>query len=53
MPRYARLGYGWGTSLLGFIAIGVGFPVVGMLWKFGPTLRERSPYSSVEQTKQM
>ncbi|KAH6657917.1 polyamine transporter 3 [Truncatella angustata] len=48
---YTTLGYGWGASLLGFIALGVGFPVVGLLWKFGSYLRERSPYSNALRTQ--
>ncbi|KZF18810.1 putative efflux pump antibiotic resistance protein [Xylona heveae TC161] len=42
---YEKLGYGWGNSILGFIALGIGLPAVVMLWKFGHALRRRSPYA--------
>ncbi|KAH8899812.1 MFS multidrug transporter [Thozetella sp. PMI_491] len=44
---YDSLGYGWGNSLLGFIAIGIGWPAVVIFWKYGKTLREKSPYAAV------
>jgi hypothetical protein len=47
--RYGRLGYGWAATVLGLIALCVGFPVLGLLWKFGTYLRQRSPYSSAEK----
>ena len=40
---YNALDYGWGNSLLGFIAIGIGLPAPLLLWMFGKKLRERSP----------
>lgn len=43
---YDQLGFGWGNSLLGFIAIVVGIPAPIMLWFYGPKLRERSPYAA-------
>lgn len=42
---YDALQYGWGNSLLGFIAIGVGVPAPFLIWKFGEKLREVSPYA--------
>ncbi|KAI4119372.1 MAG: hypothetical protein LQ338_007285 [Usnochroma carphineum] len=43
---YDRLGYGWGNSLLGFIAIGLGIPAPLLLWAFGERLRKRSPFAA-------
>lgn len=46
---YARLGYGWTNSMLGFIALCIGLPGVMMLWKFGELLRAKSPYCTDKQ----
>ena len=43
---YARLGYGWGNSLLALIATLVGLPAPFLLWKYGPWLRARSQYAA-------
>ncbi|EON66201.1 hypothetical protein W97_05594 [Coniosporium apollinis CBS 100218] len=43
---YSALGYGWGNSLLGFIAIVLGLPAPFLLWKFGPKLRARSKFAA-------
>ena len=43
---YTKLGYGWGNSLLAFIAIVLGLPGPILLWKFGAYLRARSPYAA-------
>ena len=43
---YHALDYGWGNSLLGFIAIGIGLPAPVLLWLFGKRLRERSPFAA-------
>lgn len=43
---YNALDYGWGNSLLGFIAIGIGLPAPVLLWMFGKKLRERSPFAA-------
>lgn len=43
---YKALGYGWGNSLLGFIAMGLGIPAPILLWYFGKKLRERSPFAA-------
>lgn len=44
-PLYDNLGYGWGNSLLAFIAIFVGIPATVALRYFGPALRRRSTYA--------
>ena len=43
---YAALDYGWGNSLLAFIAIGLGWPAPILLWKFGEKLRKRSTFAA-------
>jgi len=43
---YAALDYGWGNSLLAFLAIGLGWPAPILLWKFGETLRAKSTFAS-------
>ena len=43
---YSALDYGWGNSLLGFIAIFLGLPAPILLWMFGQRLRERSTYAA-------
>ncbi|KAI9835114.1 MAG: hypothetical protein M1838_005371 [Thelocarpon superellum] len=43
---YAKLQYGWGNSLLGFLAIVLGVPAPFLLWKFGADLRARSPFAA-------
>lgn len=43
---YKRLDYGWGNSLLGFIAVGLGVPAPFLLWAFGERLRKRSPFAA-------
>ncbi|PYI06810.1 MFS general substrate transporter [Aspergillus sclerotiicarbonarius CBS 121057] len=43
---YQALGYGWGNSLLAFIAVGVGWPAPWLLWRYGPGLRRRSEYAA-------
>ena len=42
---YKALDYGWGNSLLGFIAIGLDVPAPTLLWFFGQRLRERSTFA--------
>jgi hypothetical protein len=39
---YDSLGVGWGTSLLGFIAVGM-IPIPSLIFKYGKVLRERFP----------
>ncbi|KAF5863052.1 hypothetical protein ETB97_010860 [Aspergillus alliaceus] len=36
---YARLGFGWGNSLLGFLYLGLGVPIPLVLWFWGPRIR--------------
>jgi len=43
---YRALDYGWGNSLLAFVAIGLGIPAPFMLWKFGEALRARSKFAA-------
>lgn len=43
---YAALDYGWGNSLLGFIAIALGFPAPFLLWKYGEGLRKKSTFAA-------
>lgn len=43
---YKALDYGWGNSLLGFIAIGLGLPAPFLLWKFGEKLRLKSQFAA-------
>jgi multidrug resistance protein len=43
---YEKLHYGWGNSLLGFIAIVLGWPAPFLLWKYGETLRKKSVYAA-------
>jgi multidrug resistance protein len=45
-PMYDALGYGWGNSLLAFIAIGIGGPAPVLLWLYGSKLRARSTFAS-------
>jgi MFS family permease len=43
---YSALDYGWGNSLLGFIAIVIGLPAPFFLWKFGASLRAKSKFAA-------
>jgi len=43
---FNALDYGWGNSLLGFIAIGLGVPAPFLLWKFGAALRAKSKFAA-------
>lgn len=43
---FDALDFGWGNSLLGFIAIGLGVPAPFMLWKFGELLRSKSRFAA-------
>lgn len=43
---YKALDFGWGNSLLGFVALSIGVPAPFLLWKFGETLRERSKFAA-------
>ena len=43
---YDCLDYGWGNSVLAFIAIFLGCPVPFILWRFGPNLRGKSTFAA-------
>ncbi|EYE96666.1 MFS transporter [Aspergillus ruber CBS 135680] len=43
---YQALDYGWGNSLLAFVAIGLGVPAPVFLWFYGEKLRMMSPYAA-------
>lgn len=43
---YKALDYGWGTSVLAFISIGIGFPAPFIFWFFGARLRAMSKYAA-------
>lgn len=43
---YAQLGYGWGNSVLAFVAIAIGVPAPWMFWKYGARLRSKSQYAA-------
>lgn len=43
---YEMLDYGWGNSLLAFVAIALGWPAPFLLWKYGEMLRKKSPFAA-------
>jgi len=43
---YKSLHYGWGNSLLAFIAIGLGWPAPILLWLYGEKLRKKSTFAA-------
>ena len=43
---YAKLGYGWGNTVLAGVAVVIGIPLPVYLWYFGARLRERSRWAS-------
>jgi hypothetical protein len=43
---YNALDYGWGNSLLAFVALGLGVPAPLLLWKYGEGLRARSQFAA-------
>ncbi|GES64978.1 major facilitator superfamily domain, general substrate transporter [Aspergillus terreus] len=43
---YASLGYGWGTSVLAFITVAIGWTAPVVFWFFGPKLRALSRYAA-------
>ncbi|KAK6821164.1 hypothetical protein PG987_015564 [Apiospora arundinis] len=42
---YDAVGYGWGNSLLAFVALGFGIPAPLILWRYGKKLREKASSS--------
>ncbi|KAH8657884.1 putative MFS multidrug transporter [Xylariales sp. PMI_506] len=45
---YNSLGYGWGTSVLAFLSIGLGWTAPVIFWLFEENLRSRSKYATGE-----
>lgn len=43
---YGSLKYGWGNSLLGFIALAIGVPAPWLFWKYGAQLRAKSQFAA-------
>ncbi|KAG9247369.1 MFS multidrug transporter-like protein [Calycina marina] len=43
---YDALDYGWGNSVLGFVAVVLGWPAPLLLWKFGASLRKKSTFAA-------
>lgn len=43
---YDALGQGWGNSVLGFAALGIGYSGSLVLWFYGERLRNASPYAA-------
>ena len=43
---FSSLGYGWGNSLLGFIAVFLGIPAPLVFWMYGERLRARSKFAA-------
>ncbi|KAI4595676.1 hypothetical protein KJ359_006665 [Pestalotiopsis sp. 9143b] len=43
---YNALDYGWGNTLLGLVAIALGWPAPILLWRYGQMLRDRSTFAS-------
>ncbi|KAK9462702.1 major facilitator superfamily domain-containing protein [Lipomyces oligophaga] len=41
---FDNLGVDWGCSLIGFIAL-LGIPIPYVLYRYGPTIRQRNPYA--------
>jgi hypothetical protein len=43
---YDALDYGWGNSVLGFVALGLGVPAPFLMWKYGAMLRAKSQFAA-------
>lgn len=43
---YAKLGFGWGDTLLALVAIVVGCPAPWLFWKYGEKIRSGSRYAA-------
>lgn len=46
VQMYDALGWGWGNSVLGFATLGIGYAGSGVLWVYGESLREKSPFAA-------
>ncbi|GAA6029615.1 hypothetical protein JCM8097_000964 [Rhodosporidiobolus ruineniae] len=46
---YNGIGYGWGCTVLAFVAIAVGCPAVPLLWRYGERIRKHSKFAAKEQ----
>ena len=44
---YEKLGIDWSCSLLGFVAVAL-LPIPWVLFKFGPQIRAKSKYETVD-----
>ncbi|KAJ9658301.1 hypothetical protein H2201_007860 [Coniosporium apollinis] len=43
---FETLGYGWGCSALGLVAVVLGIPAPFLFWTFGARIRARSPFAA-------
>lgn len=43
---YSALGYGWGNSVLAFVAIAIGVPAPILFWRYGARLRAMSQFAA-------
>jgi len=43
---YQALDYGWGNSLLGFLALIIGIPAPFAFWFFGEKMRSKSRFAA-------
>lgn len=43
---YDALGYGWGNSVLAFVAIAIGVPAPWLFWHYGAWLRAKSQFAA-------
>ena len=43
---FRDLGYGWGASVLGLVAVVLGIPAPFVFWKYGQRLRKKSTFAS-------
>lgn len=46
---YAAVGYGWGGTILAFVAIVIGFPAPLLLGRFGPKMRAKGTKELMER----
>ncbi|KAK3677906.1 hypothetical protein LTR78_002001 [Recurvomyces mirabilis] len=43
---YNSLGYGWGNSVLAFVALAIGIPAPWFFWRYGERLRMKSQFAA-------